>query len=344
MLRRCPSCASTCAAGAGRSASSSRASTRARPTPSWPPIAPDFPVFEVRAAARDLPGRNVPRLCAVTAVAARPPADDPEAGGRLGTGGSCRRPWPCSSCSAPCALLNALPWDRPVTDFLVELRTPWLDTVVRKISFLGSTRVVILVAGLAALASWRRCPRLALAIVVIALARPLIEFTFKEIVDRPRPAGDRLVAGQRAVVPERPPAGHRRELVPAPAGRRALHARAGGSGGRCRSRCGRSPSWSPPAACGSACTGPPTWSRRLRSRCWASPWPSGSSRPPTAPVERAGHAVDSRLRTSTSRWSRVQSSRQPRNWRRLLSSSAGHEARLVDRRRLTAAGRPRDRS
>ena len=93
------------------------------------------------------------------------------------------------------ALLNALPWDRPVTDFLVELRTPWLDTIVRKISFLGSTRVVILVAGLAALASWKRCPRLALAIVVIALARPLIEFAFKEIVDRPRPAGDRLVAG-----------------------------------------------------------------------------------------------------------------------------------------------------
>ena len=80
-------------------------------------------------------------------------------------------------------------------NFLVDLRTPWLDTIVRKISFLGSTRVVILVAGLAALASWRRCPRLALAIVVIALARPLIEFTFKELVDRPRPAGDRLVPG-----------------------------------------------------------------------------------------------------------------------------------------------------
>jgi membrane-associated phospholipid phosphatase len=93
------------------------------------------------------------------------------------------------------ALLDALPWDRPVTNFLVNLRTPWLDEIVRQISFLGSTRVVILVAALAALASWKRCPRLALAIIIIALARPLIEFTFKEIVDRPRPVGDRLVPG-----------------------------------------------------------------------------------------------------------------------------------------------------
>jgi undecaprenyl-diphosphatase len=93
------------------------------------------------------------------------------------------------------ALLNALPWDRPITSFLVGLRTPWLDEVVRRISFFGSTRVVVLVAALGALASWRRCPRLAVAIVVIALARPLIEFGFKELVDRPRPAGDRLVPG-----------------------------------------------------------------------------------------------------------------------------------------------------
>ena len=105
---------------------------------------------------------------------------------------------------------------------------------------------------------------------------------------RPPPPGGRPARRrQRAVVPERPPARDRRELGPAAARRRALH-EAPASGGRCRSRCGRSPSWSPPAACGSACTGRPTWSRRLRSPCSASPWPSGSSRPPTA---RCGAAV-----------------------------------------------------
>jgi undecaprenyl-diphosphatase len=55
---------------------------------------------------------------------------------------------------------------------------------------------VLTVAGLAALASVKRCPRLALAIVVIALCRPLAEFALKEIVSRPRPeASERLVRG-----------------------------------------------------------------------------------------------------------------------------------------------------
>jgi undecaprenyl-diphosphatase len=93
------------------------------------------------------------------------------------------------------AVFGDLPWDEPITRWLVSLRTPWLDEVVRRVSFLGSTRVVILVAAVAALASWRRCPRLALAIVVIALARPLVEWGLKDLIDRPRPVGNRLVAG-----------------------------------------------------------------------------------------------------------------------------------------------------
>jgi undecaprenyl-diphosphatase len=93
------------------------------------------------------------------------------------------------------AVLDVLAWDEPITAWLVDSRTPWLDTVVRKISFLGSTRVVLPVAGVAALFAWRKCPRLALAIVVIALARPLAEWGLKELVDRPRPAGDRMVDG-----------------------------------------------------------------------------------------------------------------------------------------------------
>lgn len=93
------------------------------------------------------------------------------------------------------ALFNLLVWDKPLTAWVVDLRTPWLDGIVRRISFLGSTRVVLVVAGLTALAAARRCPRLALAIVVIAVARPLAEWGLKELISRPRPAGHRLVNG-----------------------------------------------------------------------------------------------------------------------------------------------------
>ncbi len=94
------------------------------------------------------------------------------------------------------AVFNTLPWDEAITRWVVEdLRTPWLDAVVLRLSFLGSTKVVLAVAAAAALLAWRRCPRLAVAIVVIALARPLAEFALKELISRDRPAGDRLVDG-----------------------------------------------------------------------------------------------------------------------------------------------------
>ena len=88
------------------------------------------------------------------------------------------------------ATLNLLPWDRPITNMAVDERTAWLTGIFRKVSFLGSTKIVFLVAALAAAAAWKRCPRLAMAIVVIALARPLIEWALKELVgSRPaRPA------------------------------------------------------------------------------------------------------------------------------------------------------------
>ena len=71
-----------------------------------------------------------------------------------------------------------------------------MNRIVKRVSWFGSTKVVLVVAGIAALASWRRCPRLAMAIVVIALARPLTEHFLKELVDRPRPQGDQLVPGR----------------------------------------------------------------------------------------------------------------------------------------------------
>jgi undecaprenyl-diphosphatase len=93
------------------------------------------------------------------------------------------------------AAFGMLPWDASITNAVVDARTPLVDAIARKVSLLGSTPVVLVVAAAAALAAWRRSPRLALAIVVIALARPLGEWTIKELVGRQRPVGHRLVVG-----------------------------------------------------------------------------------------------------------------------------------------------------
>jgi undecaprenyl-diphosphatase len=93
------------------------------------------------------------------------------------------------------AIFDTLPWDEPITRWMVSARTPWFDDVVRRVSFLGSTKVVLTVAGVGALLALKRCPRLAMAIVVIALARPATEWLLKELISRPRPAGDRMVHG-----------------------------------------------------------------------------------------------------------------------------------------------------
>jgi undecaprenyl-diphosphatase len=93
------------------------------------------------------------------------------------------------------AAFDALPWDKPIFNAVIDARTPWLDDAARRISFFGSTRVVFTVAAIAALFAWRRCPRLALAIVVIVAARPLTEWALKELINRDRPVGARLVRG-----------------------------------------------------------------------------------------------------------------------------------------------------
>ena len=87
-------------------------------------------------------------------------------------------------------------WDEPITNWMVDARTAGLSEFFRRVSFLGSTRVVVVVTLVAAALSWRRCPRLAVAILVIAVARPLAEATLKELVSRDRPSGDRLVPGR----------------------------------------------------------------------------------------------------------------------------------------------------
>jgi undecaprenyl-diphosphatase len=87
-------------------------------------------------------------------------------------------------------------WDEPITRWVVDARTSGLDAFFRRVSAMGSTRVVLAISVVAAAVAWRRCPRLAMAIIVVALARPLAEMALKELVRRDRPVGDRLVNGE----------------------------------------------------------------------------------------------------------------------------------------------------
>jgi undecaprenyl-diphosphatase len=94
------------------------------------------------------------------------------------------------------AITGTLVWDPPITNWVVDSRSPAIDDVFRNLSFFGSTKVVVLISAIAVLLAARRCPRLALAIIAIALARPATEFLLKELVSRDRPLGHRLVGGE----------------------------------------------------------------------------------------------------------------------------------------------------
>jgi membrane-associated phospholipid phosphatase len=94
------------------------------------------------------------------------------------------------------AVAGWLVWDEPITRWMVDSRTEAANDFFRHVSFLGSTRVVVVVSLLAAAASWRRCPHLAIAILIVLVARPLAEAALKELVGRDRPVGDRLVPGR----------------------------------------------------------------------------------------------------------------------------------------------------
>ncbi|MDQ3570903.1 MAG: phosphatase PAP2 family protein [Actinomycetota bacterium] len=87
-------------------------------------------------------------------------------------------------------------WDEPVQRAVENARTPWLDTVVRAISQLGGTTIAVI--GLFVLLSLvlAQCRSLALVLFLASAARPLLEWTLKRLVDRPRPDLDRLVHGE----------------------------------------------------------------------------------------------------------------------------------------------------
>jgi len=85
------------------------------------------------------------------------------------------------------ARFDALPWDRPITNWVVDHRTPALDHLAEKVTWFGSNHVVFPVAAACALVAWPRCRPLALSIVVLAAARSGITTGLKELIGRERP-------------------------------------------------------------------------------------------------------------------------------------------------------------
>jgi undecaprenyl-diphosphatase len=88
-----------------------------------------------------------------------------------------------------------LVWDRPITDAVVEHRSPGVDRVALWISRLGSTPVVLMAGAAGVALAAPRCRWVALVMLVVIAARPPFEWLAKEIVARPRPSGARLVPG-----------------------------------------------------------------------------------------------------------------------------------------------------
>jgi undecaprenyl-diphosphatase len=88
-----------------------------------------------------------------------------------------------------------LTWDEPIQRTVETNRTAALDDLFRTLSRFGSTIPVIATGSVLTLVTWRRCPAVAVAVLVAMLSRPLLEFTLKATVDRPRPDFERMVAG-----------------------------------------------------------------------------------------------------------------------------------------------------
>ena len=107
----------------------------------------------------------------------------------------------CFAMLAIGAAVDALPWDEPISRAVIDARSPFWNSVALRVSSIGSTPVIVVTSAIIAIAAWRRCPRLAVAIVVLAVARPLSEFVLKELIGRERPIGDRMVRGRGPAFP-----------------------------------------------------------------------------------------------------------------------------------------------
>jgi undecaprenyl-diphosphatase len=85
--------------------------------------------------------------------------------------------------------------DLPIERFVISHRTAGLDDAFRRISFFGSTKVVLVGGAALAIAAWRRCRMVALLVVASTLTRPLVEHLLKIAVGRPRPQLSQMVNG-----------------------------------------------------------------------------------------------------------------------------------------------------
>jgi undecaprenyl-diphosphatase len=77
--------------------------------------------------------------------------------------------------------------DEPVAEWVASIRTDGLTAFFNGASRLGDNTFIFAVAALLALWTWNRCRYLAVALVLAALFRPLMEFVLKAGVDRTRP-------------------------------------------------------------------------------------------------------------------------------------------------------------
>jgi undecaprenyl-diphosphatase len=89
-----------------------------------------------------------------------------------------------------------LRWDLPIQRFVERHRTDDLTSFFLGASRLGSTVVVVAMSAALTVLTWRRCRAVGIAILVAALARPLLEFVLKLVVARDRPDLERLVTGR----------------------------------------------------------------------------------------------------------------------------------------------------
>ncbi len=89
-------------------------------------------------------------------------------------------------------LLN---WDKPIQHYVEDNRSGLSTEIFERFSFLGSTKVVLALGVVMAIAAWRRCRVVGAVVLAAMLARPLLEFMLKAGVDRDRPDLERLVAG-----------------------------------------------------------------------------------------------------------------------------------------------------
>ncbi len=125
------------------------------------------------------------------------------------------------------AKVDALPWDRPIAEWIADHRTSGLNHFWRNVTELGGDRVVYVVVAVLVVLAWPRCRPLAIAILVLALARPVIVIVLKEIIARDRPPASLAITHPGGYSF---PSGHP-FLVAAswgfhPTGRRALYATA----------------------------------------------------------------------------------------------------------------------